>query len=120
MPETIVQGKIEDCALGFASDFTIDRYDDFKQELIQRGKLSARTETNIRPDRDLDEKLWLGEVFQALNVARLANFSIPKRIYLNLSDKLLDFSHQLTMYLVMKILTYHSEISYFMMLSKDI
>ena len=80
--------------MGFASYFTIDRYDDFKQELIQRGKLSARTETNIRPDRDLDEKLWLGEVFQFLNVAKLANFSIPKRIYLNLSDKILDFSHQ--------------------------
>ena len=94
LPETIVHGKIEDCALGFASYFTIDRYDDFKQELIQRGKLSARTETNIRPDRDLDEKLWLGEVFQFLNVAKLANFSIPKRIYLNLSDKILDFSHQ--------------------------
>jgi hypothetical protein len=94
LPEIIVNGKIHDCALGFAADFTLDRYDDFKQELIQRGQLSARTETKISPrDRDLDEKLWLSEVFQSLNVAKLANFSIPKRIYLNLSDRILDFNH---------------------------
>ena len=94
LPEIIVNGKIHDCALGFAADFTLDRYDDFKQELIQRGQLSARNETKISPqDRDLDEKLWLSEVFQSLNVAKLANFSIPKRIYLNLSDRILDFNY---------------------------
>jgi hypothetical protein len=94
LPEMIVNGKIYDCALGFAGYFTIDRYDDFKQELIQRGQLSARTETKIHlQPQDLDEKSWLSEIFQSLNVAKLANFSIPKRIYLNLSDKILDFDH---------------------------
>jgi hypothetical protein len=95
LPELIVNGKIEDCALGFASYFPSDRYDDFKQELIQRGKLATRTETKIQPQlTDLDEKLWLSEVFQSLNVAKLANFSIPKRIYLNLSDRILGFERQ--------------------------
>lgn len=94
LPEIIVNGKIHDCALGFAAYFTVDRYQDFKQELIQRGQLSARTETKLSPrDRDLDEKSWLSEVFQSLNVAKLANFSIPKRIYLNLSERILDFNH---------------------------
>ncbi|WP_310426514.1 hypothetical protein [Chamaesiphon sp. VAR_48_metabat_135_sub] len=95
LPEIVVNGKIHDCAVGFAAYFTIDRYDDFQQELIQRGNLLARTETTIHPQTsDLDEKLWLSEVFQSLNVAKIANFSIPKRIYLNLSDRILDFTHR--------------------------
>ncbi len=95
LPEIIVNGKIEDCALGFASHFTNDRYADFNHELIQRGKLSTRTATKIQPEaEELDEKLWLSGVFQSLNVAKLSNFSIPKRIYLNLSDRLLGFNHQ--------------------------
>jgi hypothetical protein len=95
LPEIIVSGKIEDCALGFASYFASDRYADFQEELIWRGKLSARTETKIQPQsEDRDEKLWLSGVFQALNVAKISNFSIPKRIYLNLSPKILGFDHQ--------------------------
>ncbi|WP_295617046.1 hypothetical protein [Chamaesiphon sp. GL140_3_metabinner_50] len=43
---------------------------------------------------ELDEKSWLSEIFQSLNVAKLANFSIPKRIYLNLSDRILGFDRQ--------------------------
>ena len=94
LPEIIVNGKIEDCALGFASYFASDRYPEFKDELIGRGKLSARTETKIQPHEDLDEKSWLVGIFQSLNVAKLSNFSIPKRIYLNLSAKILGFDHQ--------------------------
>ncbi len=93
LPEMIVNGKMKDCALEFAADFTIDKYDEFKQELIKRGQLPARTETEIYPiDNELDERSWLSQVFQSLNVAKLANFSIPKRIYLNLSDKILNFN----------------------------
>ncbi|PSB45475.1 hypothetical protein, partial [Chamaesiphon polymorphus] len=97
LPEIIVNGKIEDCALGFASYFTLDRHADFRQELIDRGQLAARTKTEIYPQADdLDEKSWLSEVFQALNVANIDNCSIPKRIYLNLSSKILDFdSHRI-------------------------
>jgi hypothetical protein len=94
LPETIISGKMHDRALEFAADFTIDRYDDFKQKLIERGQLSARTKTEIYPKTsDVDEKIWLSQIFQSLNVAKLTNFSIPKRIYLNLSDKILDFTH---------------------------
>lgn len=92
LPETIVNGKMKDCALEFAADFMIDRYDEFKQELIKRGQLSERTKTEIYPAAsESDERSWLSQVFQSLNVAKLADFSIPKRIYLNLSDKILDF-----------------------------
>ena len=93
LPETIVNGKMKDCALEFATNFTIDKYDEFKQALIKRGQLSERTKTEIYPTAsELDERSWLSQVFQSLNVAKLANFSIPKRIYLNLSDKILDFN----------------------------
>jgi hypothetical protein len=95
LPEIIVNGKIQDCALGFASHFASDRYLEFKDELIDRGKLSARTATKIQPQtEDVDEKSWLTKIFQSLNVAKLNNFSIPKRIYLNLSAKILSFDHQ--------------------------
>ena len=95
LPEIVVNGKIEDCALGFASYFASDRYAQFKEELIGRGKLSARTETKIQPQpEDRDEKLWLSGIFKDLNVAKISNFSIPKRIYLNLSANILSFEHQ--------------------------
>lgn len=93
LPETIANGKMKDCALEFAMSFTIDQYDIFKQELIQRGQLSARTKTEIYPAAsELDQRAWLSQVFQSLNVAKLADFSIPKRIYLNLSDRILNFN----------------------------
>jgi hypothetical protein len=92
LPETIVNGRMKDCALEFATYFTIDKYDEFNQELIKRGRLSERTKTEIYPAAsELDERSWLSRIFQSLNVAKLDNFSIPKRIYLNLSDKILDF-----------------------------
>lgn len=94
LPETTVNGRLHDRALEFATTFAIDSYDEFKQSLIERGELLARTKTETYPKaKDMDEKLWLSQVFQSLNVAKLPNFSIPKRIYLNLSDRILDFNH---------------------------
>jgi hypothetical protein len=94
LPETTVNGLLHDRALEFSTSFAIDSYDEFKQDLIQRARLIDRTKTETYPKaKDLDEKLWLSQVFQSLNVAKLPNFSIPKRIYLNLSDNILDFNH---------------------------
>jgi hypothetical protein len=94
LPEVLSNGKMRDLALEFAESFSLDRYADFKQKLIDRGQLDRRVETEIFPTAvDRDEKLWLSQIFQALNVAKLANFSIPKRIYLNISKQILDFSN---------------------------
>ena len=80
-------------ALEFAASFTIERYLEFKQELIDRGRLAQRVKTEIYPsDTDVDTRAWVARIFQSLNVAKLPNFSIPKRIYLNLSSEFLDFS----------------------------
>ncbi len=93
LPEIVITGKIWDRALEFAASFTSDLYLEFKQALIDRGRLTERVETKIHPTEiDLDEKLWLSQLFQALNVAKLPNFSIPRRIYLNLSKEFLDLS----------------------------
>lgn len=94
LPETVINGKMSDLALEFAACFSIERYPDFKQKLIDRGRLDKRVETEIFPTEvDRDRKLWLNRIFQALNVAKLPNFSIPKRIYINLSEEFLDFSN---------------------------
>ena len=94
LPEVLSNGKMRDIALEFAEGFPLDRYADFKQELIDRGQLDRRVETEIFPTAvERDEKLWLNQIFQALNVAKLPNFSIPKRIHLNISKQILDFSN---------------------------
>ncbi len=93
LPETVINGKMCDRALEFAASFTIERYLEFKQELIDRGRLAQRVKTEIYPsDTDVDTRAWVARIFQSLNVATLSNFSIPKRIYLNLSSEFLDFS----------------------------
>ena len=94
LPETLVAGKMRDRALEFASEFSIDEYPDFQQQLLHRGRLELRIATEISPtESDLDQRLWLNQIFQALNVAKLLNFSIPKRIYINLPQELLDLTN---------------------------
>jgi hypothetical protein len=44
LPETVINGKIRDLALEFAERFPLDRYADFKQTLIDRGRLDERVE----------------------------------------------------------------------------
>ncbi len=94
LTEISINGVLKDQALEFAQSFAIDDYDKFNRELIERGRLIDRTKTEAYPKpQDTNERLWLSKVFQSLNVAKLPKFSIPKRIYLNLSDRILDFSH---------------------------
>jgi DNA-binding transcriptional MerR regulator len=94
LTEISINGVLKDQALEFAQSFAIDDYDKFNRELIERGRLIDRTKTEAYPKpQDTNERLWLSKVFQSLNVAKLPKFSIPKRIYLNLSDRILDFDH---------------------------
>jgi hypothetical protein len=95
LPEEMVNSKIHDHALEFAKGFTNDQYTSFQTALIERGYLSDRNETLLYPEESglLDQRKWLSDVFQDLNVAKLLNFSIPKRIYINLEPQLLDLSN---------------------------
>jgi hypothetical protein len=100
LPETVINGKIHDQALEFACGFTINQYADFQRSLLDRGKLANRNETKLRPptnsymstEKARHEKLWISKTFQALNVANLPNFSIPKKIHIHLAPYLLDFA----------------------------
>jgi hypothetical protein len=93
LPELAVDGKMQDLAIDFAQGFAPDAYAQFQSELLARARLSERSASKIIPtaeDREL--KLWVSQTFQALNVAKIPNFSIPKRIYLNLDRSILAWS----------------------------
>jgi hypothetical protein len=93
LPELPMEGKIHDRAIEFAQSFDADRYAEFQIQLRDRARLSERGESKIVPTQeDTDLKLWVSQTFQALNVAKIANFSIPKRIYLNLDDTILKLN----------------------------
>jgi GTPase SAR1 family protein len=94
LPELVINGKIVDQALEFAARFSSNQYQEFKMQMIDRGQLDNRNEVKIYPEVNCeDRKLWVSTTFQSLNVASLANFSIPKRIYINLDSELLDFNN---------------------------
>jgi hypothetical protein len=93
LPELPMEGKIHDRAIEFAQSFDADLYAEFQIQLRDRARLLERGESKIVPTQeDTDLKLWVSQTFQALNVAKIANFSIPKRIYLNLDDTILKLN----------------------------
>jgi hypothetical protein len=92
LPELMLEGKLQDKAVQFAMSFSSDRYLDFQQQLIECAHLSTRSQVAIKPPENTDLKLWVSETFQALNVAKLPSFSIPKRIYLSLDSSILNLS----------------------------
>jgi hypothetical protein len=93
LPEVMQEGKLVDQALRFAGDFAAHNYQNFKKALMERSQLEQRLETRIEAaSTEPDMVQWVSKNFQAINVAKLPNFSIPKRIYLNLASSILDFS----------------------------
>jgi hypothetical protein len=93
LPEVMQEGKLVDQAVQFAKEFVADNYQSFKAALVDRGQLGLRSATRIEAEStEPDIAQWVGKTFQAINVAKLPNFSIPKRIYLNLESSILDFS----------------------------
>jgi hypothetical protein len=93
LPEIMQEGKLVDQAVQFAKSFVDHNYQSFKESLIKRAQLEQRLETRIEAEStEPDIVQWVSQNFQAINVAKLPNFSIPKRIYLNLASSILDFS----------------------------
>lgn len=76
-----------------ANDFSENQFQQFYQEVINRAKLSERTETKIviPLNDDLDQvKSEIHKNFLSLNLGQLSNFSIPRRIYVKLDESVLD------------------------------
>ncbi len=93
LPEVMKEGKLVDQAVQFAKGFAADNYQNFKAALVDRGQLGLRSETRIEAEStEPDITQWVSKNFKEINVAKLPNFSIPKRIYLNLESSILDFS----------------------------
>jgi hypothetical protein len=93
LPEVMQDGKLVDYAIQFAKSFVSNSYQSFKKALVERGQLEQRVETRINAESiEPDIAQWINKNFQAINVAKLPSFSIPKRIYLNLESSILDFS----------------------------
>jgi hypothetical protein len=93
LPEVMQEGKLVDQALQFAKSFAAYDYQNFKEAFMNRSQLEQRLENRIAAaSNEPDMVQWVSKNFQAINVAKLPNFSIPKRIYLNLASDILDFS----------------------------
>lgn len=93
LPEVMQESKLVDQALQFAKSFAAYDYQNFQEALVKRSQLEQRLETRIvAASKEPDILQWVSKKFQELNVAKLPNFSIPKRIYLNLANDILDFS----------------------------
>ncbi|MFM8294889.1 MAG: hypothetical protein ACKN9E_10120, partial [Microcystaceae cyanobacterium] len=69
--------------------------EDFLQTVKKRINLPKRIKTRIKSNRKFssvqDEKIWLKENFIILNLGKEKLFSLPKRIYIKVSNKIIDF-----------------------------
>lgn len=91
-----------DKAIVFAEHFPEKNEKAFKASIREKARLDARVGTRIdysqadcfgqEDPENLAERIWLKQTFGDLNLVKLENFSIPQRITLNLSPKILDFS----------------------------
>ncbi len=87
-----------DKATEFAKEFREAQYQDFRNAVLERANLSQRTETKILPNlsdlggREKEEKTWLQKTFSDLNLAKLPNYSIPKKINIYINSEILDFN----------------------------
>lgn len=94
---TAVQTSI-DKATEFAKEFSEEQYQDFRNAVVERANLSQRTETRILSnlselgEREKEEKIWLQKTFSDLNLAKLPNYSIPKKINIYINSDILDFN----------------------------
>lgn len=86
-----------DTALELANSFTPRQYEDFKLAVTSRANLDSRHEKRLEytPSSDStteEEKLWIKQSFRSLNLVKLPNFSIPKKIQLNIRHEITDLS----------------------------
>jgi len=86
--EVIEKGKkIDLCKDEFIKCQNIEN---FKKSIFERANIQKRTTTEISyPQLFGNEKLWLKKTFDDLNSARLPEFSLPKKIYIYLSDNII-------------------------------
>jgi len=95
LKHVIRQGNQVDQAIELANQYS--SYRDFKDNVIKRAKLSGRNKTNVCPNADdllsiNSQKIWIENKFKEINLCILPDVSIPRKIYVNLSPEILDFT----------------------------
>lgn len=89
-----IEGKRVDRASELAQ--SSKNLDDFLKSVLERAALSGRNQTRLESLQNFenveDEKKWLRNNFSNLNLGKMDKFSLPKRIYVGVSNKLIDFS----------------------------
>lgn len=63
-----------------------------KTVAIQNANLISRTETKISYDGQDDERLWIKRMFTRINNGELPTFTIPRKIYVGISERVLSGS----------------------------
>ena len=94
LPDRQIEGKRVDKARELAQSFK--SLDGFLKSVLERANLSRRNQTRLESLHNFesveDEKKWLRNNFSNLNLGKMDKFSLPKRIYVGVSNKLIDFN----------------------------
>lgn len=86
-----------DKALEFASSFSSKQYENFKAAVVSRAGLDSRNRYKLEytPEEkssEEQEKQWLKKEFSNFNLVKRPDFSIPKRIQINVRTGISDLS----------------------------
>jgi serine/threonine protein kinase len=85
-----------DLAVDKARQFAIDQFDSFFEAVVELANLDHRVTTradySAETENAGDEKEWLRKTFGAINLGKLHDFSIPKRICVYISPAIFDLS----------------------------
>ncbi len=91
--EAKVEGRACDTAIELAKQHS--NLDDFIDAVFDRAGLEDRTQAKLLPPQPFgtlqEEKRWLKTAFANLNLGKTPGFSLPKRITVHLSDRILNF-----------------------------
>lgn len=98
--EEIINGDIKkqivDLAKELAQTYGADEYDLFEKEIISRAHLKDRTTLEFKYEGTTnnlnEEKKWIKEIFRDLNLVKIDNVPLPKKVIIGLSREIFDFS----------------------------
>lgn len=78
-----------DEAVELASKFEMNGYEQFKVRALELANIEARTESEIPcPPGEPDARSWIKKTFDEMNLMKRATISIPRRIILEVDQKL--------------------------------
>lgn len=85
-----------DLAKELATSYSCNDYKLFEQEVFKKANLNQRTKVNytkgISSASIDEEKVWIKKMFRDLNLVKLQEAPLPKKIIVQLSQEVFDFS----------------------------